>query len=517
MWAYGCTLYEIATGLPPFPYTAPGRMLGISLTREPPRLKQSKFSEGLSNLVAFVITANPAHRPSMNDVLQNSYIQGTEESHPTTFLVDLVKKYYQWERSGGQRQSLFIQAGAPAAEFPEDLHDTEEQWNFSTTANFEQQFSSHTGSPNPTTASTTGLGGDHIFGASSTQAVEDSFNSYLVDSQIYTPLSSPEFTSFASEPERDDQLDLDNMGQVNSKATCDTTKEARIERGGKHFKGLFDESENPYVYGVKESPATQDPAQASRPVAARVKSDLPLRDETQSSSVMRKEVDVLDIHKSKGTVPNIDLANVGTIKANRMNRAVGAGSNDEDSDDANYGGFNEPKRATMGWKFPQASTTDEPKESKRDTMAWSFPKVEDAEDTDNEVTPMIREPKRDTRAFVFPQVNVAGETSPTSLPVRPALKHATTAPVGDFHRSESGMLDLDAMLEDAQPGDRNLYRAALSSDDEGSTRPASTDSDEEAGTTVDNVSTYFVLSYSHFQYLVMRIGQLQTSALTKIC
>ena len=468
-------------------------MLGISLTREPPRLKQSKFSEGLSDLVAFVITANPAHRPSMNDVLQNSYIQGTEESHPTAFLVDLVKKYYQWERSGGQRQSLFIQAGAPATEFPEDLHNTEEQWNFSTTANFEQQFSSQAASPNPTTASTTGLGGDHIFGASSTQAVDDSFNSYLVDSQICTPVSSPEFTSFVSEPERDDQLE-DNMGQVNSKAACDTTKEARIERGGKHFKGLFDESEHPYVYGAKESSVIQDPTQASRPIAGRVKSDLPLRDETQSSSLMRKEVDIPDIHKSKGTVPNIDLANVGTIKANRMNRTMGAGSNDEDSDDPNYGGFNEPRRATMGWKFPQASTTDESKESKRDTMAWSFPKVEDAEDTDDEITPMIREPKRDTRAFVFPQMDVPEETSPTSLPVRPALKHAITAPVGDFPRSESGMLDLDAMLEDAQPGDRNLYRAALSSDDEGSTRPPSTDSDEEAGITVDNVSINFVFS-----------------------
>ena len=149
MWAYGCTLYEIATGLPPFPQTAPGRMLGISLTRDPPRLKQSAFSEGLSDLVAFVLSANPANRPSMDGVLRNSYIQDTEESHPTASLVDLVKKYYQWERSGGQRQSLFIQAGAPAAEFPEDLQETEEQWNFSTTANFEQQFSTPARSPTP--------------------------------------------------------------------------------------------------------------------------------------------------------------------------------------------------------------------------------------------------------------------------------------------------------------------------------------------------------------------------------
>ena len=454
-------------------------MLGISLTRDPPRLKQSKFSEGLSDLVAFVLSANPANRPSMDGVLRNSYIQDTEESYPTASLVDLVKKYYQWERSGGQRQSLFIQAGAPAAEFPEDLQETEEQWNFSTTANFEQQFSTPARSFNPISESGPGLGHDHSFGDSSTQAVEDSFNSYLVDSQIYTPLTSPGFTSLMTEPERDDQPELYNLDQ-------NTSKEARIERGGKHLQGLFDETESPYVYSAKDSSA-QGPTQSSRPTAGRVKSDLPLRDETESSALMRKEVDVVDIHKAKAAVPNIDLANVGTIKANRLNRNMGTGSQDDDSDDANYGGFNEPKRATMNWTFPQSATIDEPKEPKRDTMAWSFPKAVDAEDTDDEATPMFREPKRDTRAFVFPQMNIPEETSPTTVPVRPALKHAITAPVGDFQRSESGMLDLDAMLEDAKPAERKVYRAALSSDDEGSTRPPSTDSDEEPGITVDNV------------------------------
>ena len=483
VWAYGCTLYEIATGLPPFPHTAPGRMLGISLTRDPPRLKKASFSEGLSDLVAFVLTASPANRPSMSGVLQNSYIQDTEESHPTASLVDLVKKYYHWERSGGQRQSLFVQAGAPAAEFPVDVSETEEEWNFSTTANFEQQFSKQPRSPAFATDSATGLGGDHMSGASSTQIVEDTFNSYLQDSQIGTPLTSPGITSMMSEVERENQPTSDNMTKFN-----ETTMDERVKRGGKHLQGLFDESEEPYVYGIKDGSSTQEPAQSTRPTAGRVKSDLPLRDETESSSLMRKELDVVDIHKSKGNVPNIDLANVGTIKANRMNRAMGNGSQDEDSDDQNYGGFNEPKRATMGWTFPQAATTESSTEPKRDTMAWSFPKPEDTDDTDNEDTPMFREPKRDTRAFVFPQMNLPEETSPTTLPVRPALKHAITAPVGDFHRSESGMLDLDAMLEDVKPVDRTAIRAALSSDDEGSTRPPSTDSDEEVGTTVDNVS-----------------------------
>lgn len=473
-------------------------MLGMSLTRDPPRLKKPAFSEGLSDLVAFVLAASPVNRPSMSGVLQNAYIQDTENSHPTVSLVDLVKKYYQWERSGGQRQSLFVQAGAPAAEFPEDVSATEEEWNFSTTANFEQQFSKPARSPSFATDLSTGPRGDHILGELSTQATEESLNSYFQD---YTPLNSPSFTSMMSaEPERDDQPTFENATYAN-----ELTMDERVKRGGKHLQGLFDESEDPYMYGVKDGSSTQETTQSTRPAAGRVKSDLPLRDETESSSLMRKEVDVVDIHKSKSTVPNIDLANVGTIKANRMIRAMGTGSQDEDSDDQNYGGFNEPKRATMGWTFPQASS-EIPTEPKRDTMAWSFPKAADNDDTDNEDTPMFREPKRDTRAFVFPQMDQMEQTSPTTLPVRPALKHAITAPVGNFARSESGMLDLDAMLEDVTPVDRPAIRAALSSDDEGSTRPPSTDSDEEIGAVVDNVSALTPLHAYASLYLKVKLA-----------
>ena len=473
--------------MPPFPHTAPGRMLGHSLTRDPPRLKKTAFSEGLADLVAFVLTANPANRPCMSSVLQNEYIQDTEQSHPTVSLVDLVKKYYRWEQSGGQRQSLFVQAGAPAAEFPEDISETEEEWNFSTTANFEQQFSDQGYSYTPTTRVAFEPNDSYSYGPSSLQAAEDSFNSYLTDSQLYTPLSSPGFTSMMSEPQRDDHLNFDNMAGITN-----STMNERVKRGGKHLQGLFDENENPYVYNVKESNSNKESTQPSRPTTARAKSDLPLREETESSSLMRKEVDVVDIHKSKVTVPTIDLANVGTIKANRMNnRGTGGGSQSDDSDDQNYGGFNEPKRATMGWTFPQSARLDSHPEPKRDTLAWSFPKAEvKGDDTDDEDTPMFQEPKRDTRAFVFPQMGqTEEETSPTSLPVRPALKHAITAPVGDFRRSESGMLDLDAMLGEVKPADRTVFRAALSSDDEGSTRPPSTDSDDDVGPTVDNVST----------------------------
>ena len=138
VWAYGCTLIECATGQPPNARVEPGRRLGTIAGRTPPRLNGEQYSAGLRDLVAFSLEGKPADRPTMEQILRQPYIYETETEHPTKVLAELVKTYYRWEFSGGQRQSLFFQGGAAAAEFPQTLSDQDE-WNFSTTAGFEQQ------------------------------------------------------------------------------------------------------------------------------------------------------------------------------------------------------------------------------------------------------------------------------------------------------------------------------------------------------------------------------------------
>ncbi|MCJ1301474.1 hypothetical protein MMC08_004274, partial [Hypocenomyce scalaris] len=179
VWAYGCTLYEIATGQPPNFRVEPGRRLGATLGRNAPRLDSDRFSEGLCNLVAFVLEGKPADRPSMDAVLQERYINNSEETHPTRSLAELVKTYYRWERSGGQRQSLFFAGGAPAAEYPETL-DNEGSWNFSLTESFEQEFvDTETLNSNPAPAVTINV----------EQAADTSFDSYLLSPTVYTPVT----------------------------------------------------------------------------------------------------------------------------------------------------------------------------------------------------------------------------------------------------------------------------------------------------------------------------------------
>lgn len=277
-------------------------MLGISLTRDPPRLKKTNYSEGLTNLVAYVLEAMPANRPSMEKVLHNSYVAHTEVSHPTTSLVDLVKNYYRWEQSGGQRQSLFVHGGASAAEFPDDLNDAEEEWNFSTTANFDQQF---VGQPQLQTSTTTTtnfaskVGGAANAVRAATRAAEETFNSYLLEPDLHTPQASPSFGSVIAESQHDDLLTPTN----NIIPQTDIKNEDRVQRGGKALQGLFNEALDPYHYDVKSgSDQKAEANQVTRPSVGRAKSDLPLREETGSSSLSHKELHVVDINKAKTTI-----------------------------------------------------------------------------------------------------------------------------------------------------------------------------------------------------------------------
>ncbi|KAL8971938.1 MAG: hypothetical protein Q9197_003012 [Variospora fuerteventurae] len=95
VWAYGCTLYEIATGNPPYHKAEPGRKLTMMLKRSAPTLKQKDFSDGLIDLVEYIMKTSPQDRPSMDAILQHPYLLGTEEDYPTKSLADLVKEVPQ--------------------------------------------------------------------------------------------------------------------------------------------------------------------------------------------------------------------------------------------------------------------------------------------------------------------------------------------------------------------------------------------------------------------------------------
>lgn len=434
VWAYGCTLYEIAMGHPPYHRAAAGRALTMMHKRKIPELQEDGFSQALTELVSYVLQSDPGNRPSMNAVAQHHYVLNTENTYPTQSLADLVKIYYRWEYSGGQRSSLFMPGGAEAAAFPND-NDEDLDWNFSTTANFDQQFSrSITVSDQPTITMDLNPAVERSTPQHPDAVADDHAALHQPYPELYTPTSSSDLVDFmGSSPEADTPTEKSIPKRDGGGRSLDetppnnapSTNEGSAKRGEQSLGAIFDKSAAPYQYG--STPESQDQhrtaatrkSEGNKPSAHRSHSDLPLRNDTSESSVHRMEVDS-DNSEIIKKIPNIDLANVGTIKANRMNRSHGSTSDSDTKGEDRSQKNSSDKRATMDWKFPAPEKSVETAiPGHRGTMDWSFASAS-----------MITDDSQDE-----------------PLPIRPGLRHMATAPVGDISRARGSFIDLDALYE----------------------------------------------------------------------
>jgi hypothetical protein len=141
IWAFGSLVFEIATGLPP--NVANGityERLGTHLKMHVPRLEGGNYSNELRDLVAYCLEELPSARPTIEQVQKHSYIYNSSARYPASTLSSLVRAFKMWEDHGGNRQSLFMHGGAQG---PSELSSTslsDDEWNFSTTAAFDQEF-----------------------------------------------------------------------------------------------------------------------------------------------------------------------------------------------------------------------------------------------------------------------------------------------------------------------------------------------------------------------------------------
>ncbi|RCI14648.1 hypothetical protein L249_6387 [Ophiocordyceps polyrhachis-furcata BCC 54312] len=141
IWAFGAMVFEIASGLPP--NVADGivdfSQLGSHLKHQTPRLEGDQYSAGLKDLVAFCLQQDASKRPSIEHVQQHGYLFNTDEAYPTSSLAHLVRGFKLWEAQGGDRRSLFFAGGAQARVDVPSTAIASDEWNFSTTAAFDQQ------------------------------------------------------------------------------------------------------------------------------------------------------------------------------------------------------------------------------------------------------------------------------------------------------------------------------------------------------------------------------------------
>ena len=276
IWAYGITLFECAMGAPPHARTINQRELKSRIRQQPaPRIDEGRFSIELADLIDYALEPDPTKRPSMEQISQQDLFADSEEAFPTSSLKEMVEKYYIWEVGGGQRASLFMQGGAAEPRpLSMKMDDDEEEWNFSTTAKFEQHQAPivERMSMNP----------DFSFGSSDLSDMLS--NSPPTDLDDFEPYDQPT-ARYGMDGEQEARPGSKGKGKTSE----DYGNEDRIARGAQVMNRLFDPEASPYKFN-HHAPS----------------SDLPLR-LGQSGSLHSKE---LSVSSSDGGAPNINLDNV---------------------------------------------------------------------------------------------------------------------------------------------------------------------------------------------------------------
>lgn len=366
-WAYGCTVYEMATGMPPNHKFHPSMLRTI--LKAAPRLQDGDYSQELREFVAFCLEETPQDRPTAEQILEDPYIAESSEQYPTASLRQMIDRYVKWERKGGQRASLFNPYGAAA---PQAVGEQEgfDDWNFSTTDNFDQDFAKR-----------------------------------------YSQLGIAA-TDFAWEQDDNSGKELPSLSNEGMSVFDKIQEDLKAKRGEKSMERLFDPDADPYDYNtpvdVEEQPL----------------SDLPLRNLSSDRAANRETLIDLDMGASgldSQPTFSFDFGDVPTLKAARPPRASTIAMDDDDNGEDYYNTIQphnvDDKRATKEWKMPWSAAPDE--NENRKTLEWKMPSSVEADDNANRRTldwtmpradtSLTENPSRRTKDWTFPLSEIATE------------------------------------------------------------------------------------------------------------
>lgn len=125
IWSLGITIYELATGNPP--YCDKGATWAMTMIEKltPPRLEGREYPPALKECIALCLDENSDERPSADDLLKCKLVK-QYKNLPTSTLKDLVSRYLLW-RDKTRRESVFYSV---EEERDSSNDDIKVQWDF---------------------------------------------------------------------------------------------------------------------------------------------------------------------------------------------------------------------------------------------------------------------------------------------------------------------------------------------------------------------------------------------------
>ena len=107
IWSLGVTIYETATGNPPYCDKDASWAMQLIAKATPPRLEGGDYSPALKECVALCLDENPEDRPSADDLLRCKLVK-LYKNYPTGILKEVISRYLLWRERHSSRDSVFI-------------------------------------------------------------------------------------------------------------------------------------------------------------------------------------------------------------------------------------------------------------------------------------------------------------------------------------------------------------------------------------------------------------------------
>ncbi|KAH3673289.1 hypothetical protein WICMUC_003749 [Wickerhamomyces mucosus] len=125
IWSLGITIFEIATGNPPYCEFEAIRAMQLITKSKPPRLEGKQYSSLLKEIVALCLDENANERLGAEELLKSKFIRFYKNS-PTTLLKEIISRYLLWREKKHSRESILMNIEDESSE----QNEIEVKWDF---------------------------------------------------------------------------------------------------------------------------------------------------------------------------------------------------------------------------------------------------------------------------------------------------------------------------------------------------------------------------------------------------